>query len=65
MLFAVLVSGALLSTLLAFLVYLALGNQRRAEAMELANRKLEREISERRQAEQRLLRQRRTIPDRL
>jgi len=53
--FAVVIIGTLLSMLLAFMVYLALSNQRRAEAMQLANSKLEKEMAERQQAEQRLL----------
>ena len=52
---AVLISGTLLSALLALMVHLAVSHKRRAEAMQLANRKLEREISERQRAEQRLL----------
>jgi len=52
---AVLVSGTLLSMLLAAMVHLALSSKRRAETMQLANGKLEREISERQLAEQRLL----------
>jgi len=53
--FAVLAWGAVGSTILALTVYLALGNQRRAEAMQSANRRLEREIAERQRAEQQLL----------
>jgi len=52
---AVLVSGTLLSMLLASMVHLTLSNKRRAEAMQMANGKLEKEISERQEVEQRLL----------
>ena len=43
---AVLVSGTVLSAVLAAMVYLALGSKRRAEGTQLANTRLEREISE-------------------
>jgi PAS domain S-box-containing protein len=47
--------GLVGSVLLGFLVHLALTSRRRAEALQLANEKLQREISDRKKAEEELL----------
>lgn len=49
---AVCIVGALISLLLAFMVNLALTNKRRAEELQSSNHKLEREIADRKKAEE-------------